>query len=318
MDAISKDPLAMMEAIFVLTGLLLCGFAILTYQDPAHPNPAASAAFWLLLGILFGLGSSLPHWVSGTLVLLMVCLDGSGRVGSSPPRDHAPSPLTGKVAAPILLIPACTLLVSLGYRWLDPAHLSEGALTGLALGAVLGALAARLLTGCGGVELLDEGRRLNETIGSVSLLPQLLASLGLVFASAGVGQWIASGVLRVVPGDHLPGLVLANCLVMSSLAALTGNSFAAFPIVAQGILGPLLIGPFQGDPAALGILTLAVGASGTLVSQMAANFNLVPAALLELKSPVGVIAYQWPLAAALWVLQAGAMVVLLKAPEWFR
>jgi uncharacterized membrane protein len=35
------------------------------------------------------------------------------------------------------------------------------------------------------------------------------------------------------------------------------------------------------------------GYCGTLMTPMAANFNLVPAALLELKDPYGVIRAQW-------------------------
>lgn len=302
-----------MELIFVATGLMLLGFAGLTYLDGEHPSPKASAAFWFLLGLLFALGSWLPPWLNGLLVVILVGLDGSGRVLAGPHHRPALESLNGRVVWPILVIPGCTLLISMLVRYLDPARLSEGALAGLALGAAVGALAAYRLTGCSLRELLDEGRRLNETIGPVSLLPQLLASLGLVFASAGVGQWMASGVLHFVASDHLLGLVVANCLAMSALAALTGNSFAAFPVIAQGILGPLLIGPFHGDPAALGILTLAVGASGTLVSPMAANFNLVPAALLELKKPMAVIHYQIPVAAALWLVGVLSMLGVLQA-----
>ena len=299
-----------MMAIYAIVGVMLWAFAAFTAGDPTHPRPRESAAFWAVLGLLFGLGNWLPARVSGLLVVALVILDGSGRVQASPPRPAHPPQLGGRVAIPILIIPAATLALSLVYRaagW----DLSQGALLGVSLGSLLGLLAARSITGCSWRQALDEGRRLNETIGAVSLLPQLLASLGVVFASAGVGRWIASGVLQVVPSDHLVGLVLANGLAMTALAALTGNSFAAFPVIAQGILGPLLIGPFHGDPAALGILTLAIGASGTLISPMAANFNLVPAALLELKDPLGVIRFQLPVAVALWIFLVGVMLVLL-------
>lgn len=143
------------------------------------------------------------------------------------------------------------------------------------------------------------------------MLPQLLASLGVVFAQAGVGDWLAGGVLQFVSPDQRVALVVANCLAMAGLAALTGNSFAAFPVVAQGILSPLLLKPFGGDPNALAVLTLAVGASGTLITQMAANFNLVPVALLELKSPLAVIRLQRPVALALFLGQLLFMIYLV-------
>ena len=40
------------------------------------------------------------------------------------------------------------------------------------------------------------------------------------------------------------------------------------------------------------IITLTAGSSGTLITPMAANFNIVPAALLEMKSPYGVMKFQ--------------------------
>ncbi|MBB5422333.1 putative membrane protein [Paraburkholderia sp. JPY158] len=39
-----------------------------------------------------------------------------------------------------------------------------------------------------------------------------------------------------------------------------------------------------------------MSASGTLITPMAANFNIIPAALLELKEQNGVINAQWPTA----------------------
>jgi uncharacterized membrane protein len=72
---------------------------------------------------------------------------------------------------------------------------------------------------------------------------------------------------------------------------------------------PLVIRQFSADPAAAAILTLTAGASGTLMTPMAANFNLVPVALLGMKSDYAVIRAQVPFAVALWVLH----VVLLWA-----
>lgn len=302
----------MMEVIYACVGAMLFGFAWLTVRDHQHPGRVVSSLFWFVLGLIFAAGNGLPAEVSGALVVFLVVLDATGRVTASPVRDYEPQPLDGRTVIPILIIPACTLIFSLSYRWIDEKRLQEGALLGLAVGALLAGWTALRLTDCRWPTLLDEGRRLNETIGAVSLLPQLLASLGTVFAAAGVGQWIAGGVRQVVPDGSLFWLIVANCLAMSALSALTGNSFAAFPIVATGILHPLILVPFGADPAALGILTLAIGASGTLVTPMAANFNLVPAYLLEMKNRYGVILYQIPAAAVLWLAQVAAMYAVVR------
>lgn len=301
----------MMEVVYAFCGLVLAAFAVLTWQDAEHPHPRWSALFWALLAMLFGLGSWLPNWLSGLLLVLMVALDATGRVCHSLPRMPLPPTAGNRLAWPIACVPVGTLfgsVVCLATGW----DLSRGALSGMAAGAFAAMLLAMRVTGGSPRELLDEGRRLNETIGSLSLLPQLLASLGVVLAAAGVGDWIAGGVLAVIPAGSLFWLVVANCFAMTALSALTGNSFASYPVISQGILIPLLLKPTGADASALGILTLAVGASGTLISPMAANFNLVPAALLELKDPWAVIRTQWKISALLWSVQVLIMWLLVE------
>ncbi len=79
-----------------------------------------------------------------------------------------------------------------------------------------------------------------------------------------------------------------------------GNAFAAFPVMTAGIGLPLLIGQHHADAAALGALGMLSGYCGTLLTPMAANYNIVPAALLELRDPNGVIRAQWPTAVCLF------------------
>jgi len=298
-----------LEVVYCLVGLMLLWFALLTFGDPEHPHRLATGGFWLILGILFGAGSLLPDGIAGLLVVLLVLLDGAGLIKAGPAPPHLGQG-SARLVVPILIMPATILAASLVCRWQD-WNLSQGALLGLALGSLLALLAAWRLTGAGLAEIGHAGRGLNDTLGALSLLPQLLASLGVVFAQAGVGDWLAGGVLHFVSPDQRVALVAANCLAMAGLAALTGNSFAAFPVVAQGILSPLLLKPFGSDPNALAVLTLAVGASGTLITQMAANFNLVPVALLDLKSPLAVIRLQRPVALALFVGQLLFMIYLV-------
>jgi uncharacterized membrane protein len=66
--------------------------------------------------------------------------------------------------------------------------------------------------------------------------------------------------------------------------------------MAAAIGVPLLIRGYGGDPAVIGAVGMLAGFCGTLMTPMAANFNLVPAALLELKNPYAVIRAQVPTA----------------------
>ena len=62
----------------------------------------------------------------------------------------------------------------------------------------------------------------------------------------------------------------------------------------------VLIGALGADPVIAGALAMTAGFCGTLVTPMAANFNALPAALLEMKDSNGVIKAQAPLALVLF------------------
>lgn len=59
--------------------------------------------------------------------------------------------------------------------------------------------------------------------------------------------------------------------------------------------------------AAIGMTS---GYCGTLVTPMAANFNTLPVALLEMKDQMGVIKQQAPIAVILLIVQIGLMYFL--------
>ena len=79
---------------------------------------------------------------------------------------------------------------------------------------------------------------------------------------------------------------------MAGLTMILGNAFAAFPVMTAAIGLPLLVKGFGGDPAPVCALGMLSGFCGTLMTPMAANFNIVPATLLELDDRYGVIKAQ--------------------------
>jgi uncharacterized membrane protein len=309
-----------LDAVYVLTGLVLWVFAALNFRDRDNANRASSAIFWLVLGIIFVLGSVMPHWLTGLLVLLMVGLDGAGYVGHRPRKGETTK--TGqaaqkertpgnKIFLPVLLIPLLAFGFALAFR-LFGGDTSRGALVGLGFGGAAALGAGLALTKGTAREAFDEGRRLNDSMGSVIILPQLLASLGVIFAASRVGDLIAEGIKGVIPGENLFLLVAANCLGMTLFTLVMGNSFAAFPVITAGVLVPLIIKPFGVDPAMAAIVTLTAGSTGTLMTPMAANFNIVPAALLNMRDQYGVIKFQVPFALTMWVLHVLVLWLMIR------
>jgi uncharacterized membrane protein len=139
----------------------------------------------------------------------------------------------------------------------------------------------------------------------------MLAALGVVFAAAGVGDIIGGAVQAVIPEGSIFLTVLVFGLGMALFTMIMGNAFAAFPVMAAAIGVPLLISGYGGNPAVVGAIGMLAGFCGTLMTPMAANFNIVPAALLELKDRNGVIKAQ--VGTALPLLAANILLIYMLA-----
>lgn len=309
--------LASLEAIFVLSGVVLAVLGAFTLADHSNPARIGTGCFWILLGATFALGSVLPAWANGALVIALVAIDGFGRVR---PSAHASTTHGDRVRAaerfgrriflPVLLIPMLVYASSL-VPWGPGVEPNRVVFVSLGYASVLAAAAALALTRAHPRELIHEGRRLAEAVGAVVILPQLLASLGTLFRAAGVGDVIARIARTIVPAGSLFAVVLVCCLGIVAFTFIMGNSFAAFPVIMAGVGIPLLVTPFRADPALVGALVLTCASCGTLCTPMAANFNMVPPALFEMRDPYGVIRYQVPYAAVMLLVHVALLLALV-------
>ncbi|MBS0660452.1 MAG: DUF979 domain-containing protein [Verrucomicrobia bacterium] len=312
-----------LEALYVVAGLVLLGVAGSVARDAAHPTRWTSALFWLLFAATFLLGKVVPPAVIGYCLVAMVALAAFGRVGKStaperpkPEREASAARLGNRIFLPAALLP---LLVVVFAFTLDRIHLAglplatvkEATLVGLGL-ASLGALAAAIrLTGARAAEPGAEGGRLLQSVGWALILPQLLAALGGIFAKAGVGEVVSGLAAQYLP-THLPFVaVLAYCLAMALFTMAMGNAFAAFAVITGGIGLPFIVQQHGGNPAIMAALGMLAGYCGTLCTPMAANFNLVPAILLELEDRHAVIKAQLPYALTIFLGNALLMWLLV-------
>jgi uncharacterized membrane protein len=125
------------------------------------------------------------------------------------------------------------------------------------------------------------------------ILPQFLAALGALFGEAGVGETVSQIVKEIVPHNNLFAYVVCYTFGMALFTIVMGNAFAAFAVITTGIAVPLLLIEQSGNPAIIGVIGMLSGYCGTLMTPMAANFNIVPAALLELKNKNQIIYMQF-------------------------
>lgn len=290
-----------LEIIYIVAGCIALLTAYHALKDKQHSAPKSTALFWTLLAITFIFGKVLPNNVIGLIVVLMGVITATKRVkaGSQTNASDEERQANAQKIGNWIFIPALTIgLVAFFFAQFIT---SLGGLVGLGVGALIATIIAILMTKERPVQLAYEGSRLLQQIGAASILPQLLAALGALFAKAKVGEYISEVLAGVVPAGNLWTGVIIYCIGMALFTIIMGNAFAAFAVITAGVGLPFVLS--QGaDPATAGILALTAGYCGTLMTPMAANFNVVPAAILETKSKYRVILSQIPFAIILLIV----------------
>ncbi|HYN46993.1 MAG TPA: DUF979 domain-containing protein [Allosphingosinicella sp.] len=293
-----------LEWLYILAGAMFAAFALLSLFDASNKKRFGNAAFWGLMAASLLAGSHFGDFGNGLLVLGLVGLAGLGFIGKSSPKTtseierQAFSDLRGnKLFLPALIIPFTALVGTLLYNYtpLGESGLFEARRETyilLALGVILALVVIFAWLHPPPLAPLQEGRRLIDAIGWAAVLPQMLAALGVVFAAAGVGEIIGGATRAAIPEGSIFLTVLVFAIGMALFTMIMGNAFAAFPVMAAAIGVPLLIQTYGGNAAVIGAIGMLAGFCGTLMTPMAANFNIVPAALLELKDRNGVIKAQ--------------------------
>lgn len=312
-----------LQWLYSLAGLMFAAIALLSAADRTNAKRFGNAAFWGLMALSLLAGDRLGGFGNGLLVLGLAGLAGFGFIGRSAPpttsdaeRERWSGRLGNKLFLPALVIPATALFGTLVYNytavgtygWFEEKRetyvlLGVGVL--LAIAAIFAWLKPPPLAP------VQEGRRLLDAIGWAAVLPQMLAALGVLFATAGVGTIIGDMTAAVIPEGSVFLTVLVFAIGMALFTMIMGNAFAAFPVMAAAIGVPLLVQDYGGNPAVIGAVGMLAGFCGTLMTPMAANFNIVPAALLELKDQYGVIKAQ--IATALPLLAANILIIYFAA-----
>ena len=306
--------------LFWLLGIVLLIVGGMIVMDREHPRRFTAGGFWLLYALIFLVGDLLPAEVVGVLVLAMALIAGLGGVTAAKPKVLAletrlasAKRLGNKLFVPALTIPVITVALTLaashlvfgGKPFIDPKNVT---LIGFGIGCVIALVIACIITRDSLGQSMKETRRLVDALSWAAVLPQMLGMLGLVFSDAGVGKAVAHVTTSYINMDVRFVAVVVYCVGMALFTIIMGNGFAAFPVMTGGVGVPVLVGVFHVNPAMMAAIGMFSGYCGTLMTPMAANFNMVPAALLELPDKNAVIRVQVP--TALGILAAN--IVLLN------
>jgi len=308
-----------LEHIYWLTGLMMAGVAIVNARDKTNPRRLNNTAFWGIYAVTFLAGSRLPDLVSGFLVIAMVLVASIRGLGQGKKEGATREELEAsarrwgnRLFIPALTIPLVTVLGTFIFKKItlngsplvdvkQVTVISLAIATLIALGVGMAMLKPPLLAP------IREARRLLDAVGWAAVLPQMLAALGALFAIAGVGNVVTGLAERWIPLDNAFVVVVTYGIGMAVFTMIMGNAFAAFPVMTAGIGLPLIVTRFGGDPTIMAAIGMLSGFCGTLMTPMAANFNIVPTALLELPDENAVIKVQIP--TALMLLAANILLM---------
>ena len=308
-----------LDDFYVLVGLLFAATAMMNLRDRSNPRRFTSALFWGLYALLYLAGGRMPPAATGLLMVAMALVAGVGLVqggkANPPPEDArraSAARLGHKLLVPALAIPVVTMIGSTLLKdvridataLLDPKNLT---LVSMGCGSIVALALACWLTRATPLQGVREARRLIDAMGWAVVLPHMLAVLGLLFSEAGVGKAVAHITTSYIAMDSRLVACAAFCIGMALFTVVMGNGFAAFPVIAGGIGIPILVGVYHANPAVMAAIGMFSAYCRTLMTPMAANFNIVPAALLELPDKNAVIKAQLPTALPLLL----ANIVLL-------
>lgn len=303
---------------------VLCGLVCFDTAYRARKNESAKVGtiiFWILTGIIFMLGKVLPPVVVGAMLVIMGCLTATkqvkmGKFEESTPefREAASQKIGTKIFLPAISVGVIALVLSfVKYDVETDGVVTKTALNGAimtGIACVIALILAFVICKPKVSETREDTSRLLMQVGAACLLPQLLGALGSVFSEAGVGEVISGMISSVVPQGNVVIGVIVYVLGMVIFTMIMGNAFAAFTVITAGIGVPFVISQ-GGNPAIIGALGMTAGYCGTLMTPMAANFNIVPCAILETKDPKwSVIKAQVPMALTMIVVHIILMLLL--------
>lgn len=297
-----------LEIFYVLIGLIMFFASIESFRDKENSARIGTGLFWFIMGVIFAIGKYLPNFVIGILLVLVGILSllKQIKVGKIKEVNKELAEKSAKRLGAWLFFPSIVLAI---LSILISQFTKLGGQVGIGIASVIALITAMVLSKADGKTTYHDSERMVRSVGTAGTLPQLLATLGVIFTASGVGDVTSKAISGIFPaGDHLLGVVL-YCVAMAIFTMIMGNAFAAFAVITAGIGIPFVVA--QGaNPAVVAAIGMTAGYCGTLMTPMAANFNSLPVALLEMKDNLGVIKQQYPVALVLLVIQIALMYFL--------
>ena len=298
----------LLQIFYMMLGLYMGLTMVFTLKDKNHKTRIGTSLFWGILSVVFMFGDYIPSQIVGALVIVIAVLSATKQIniGTLKQLDETFATLKVEKLGLKIFIPSLSIAI---IAMLIASFTDFSGTVAIGISSTLTLVLTFVITKAKPKEFLEDSNRMYQSMGSFVILPQLLASLGVLFTAAGVGDKISAIISGVIPTGNVLVGVIAYCVGIAVFTAIMGNAFAAFSVITVGVGLPFVFAQ-GGDPVVCSVLALTAGYCGTLLTPMAANFNILPAALLELKDKNAVIKAQAPIAIILLVTHIFLMYTL--------
>lgn len=298
----------LLNTFYIMVGIMMLITMIYTLKDKNHKTRLGTASFWGILAAIFIFGEFIPSVIVGGLIVVIGILGAFNQinVGTIKQLDESFARIKAekigiKIFFPSLIIAFVALAIA--------QFTQLSGVTAIGISAIVAIVITFIITGAKPQEAIVDRDRMLQAIGSTAILPQLLASLGALFTAAGVGDVISNMISGVIPEGNVWIGITAYCIGMALFTAIMGNAFAAFTVITAGIGVPFVFAQ-GGDPIVASAIAMTAGFCGTLLTPMAANFNILPVVLLDIEDNNGVIKAQAVYAIVLLLIHIPLMYFL--------
>ena len=298
----------LLPIVWLIVGFIAIYAGIKNLMDKENPSRVGTAVFWCSFGVACAFGTWIPAKITGALVIVM-CMPAIFRrvkVGKvdAPQKEYtkkAYNKIGMKIFIPAFCVAVCSILFSL--------FSNISTMVGITVGVIIGMIILMVYSKDNKPAVfMNDSERFLSMMGPLCMLPQLLGCLGGIFTQAGVGEVVAGLVEKILPKGNVNLGIVVFAVGMVLFTMIMGNAFAAITVMTVGIGGPFILA-YGANPVVIGMLALTCGYCGTLLTPMAANFNIVPVAILDMKDRMGVIKNQVLIAGIMLVVQIGYMII---------
>ena len=172
----------LLEIFYMMIGLYMGITMIFTLKDSNHKTKIGTAAFWGILSVIFIFGKFIPSEMIGLLIVAIAILSATKQIniGTLKQLDETFTNLKAEQLGLKIFVPSLSIAI---IAMLIATFTEFSGTVAIGISATLTIVLTFIITKAKPMEYIEDSNRMYQSMGSFTILPQLLASLGVLFTS---------------------------------------------------------------------------------------------------------------------------------------